>query len=332
MLKRDFSRSNKEYFNKNKYVLIGLLVFALVGILVMSFLGFNGNFEFAGYYEIEVNIGSGSSSTYANEIAGIIDSYGGDFEEYQITSQGGDTILMVRYLDSLSNETQLEINQKIEALSTDNLTITVVNYDGTGTGHNHVGASVTAKDYIYTSLSILLLLIFATIFCYARYNGASAISVLISSLLATFVMLCLTSILRLTIGQSYFAMLVILNLLVVYFSINLFENIRQTNWLATSNYSQAIEEGVKASKFKLCVASIAIFVIGLLFAFIAPSGLKYISLSILFLTVTLLATMLYVVPFVWSVFITKHKKVNSEVKSNPEPTESKTKTKSKTKN
>ncbi len=312
MLKRDFSASNKEYFKKNKFVLIGVALFVLLGIIIMSVFGFNGNFEFTGYYEIEVNVGHGSTSGFASKIGDIIDSYGGDYEGYQVSSRGDNTTIIVRYLNKLSNATQLEINEQIIDLSTDLVTISIVMQDGDTTGHVKIGGTITTKDYVYTILTILLLIIFATIFCYARYNPASGITVMLSMIASSIILICLTAILRLTIGQSYFAMLAILNLLVAYACIGLFENIRETSWLQANEYSQALDHGIKHSKFRLCFISIAVFVVGLLFAFIAPSSIKYIALNILFIAVTLLAVMLYVVPFVWSVFITNHNRIKPQ--------------------
>ena len=44
---------------------------------------------------------------------------------------------------------------------------------------------------------------------------------------------------------------------------------------------------------------------GLLFVIAAPLALKYVSLNIMFIAVVALATAWYVVPFFWSIFISK---------------------------
>ena len=56
MLKRDFTKSNKEYFIKNKKILISIGVFLLIGILLLAIIGLNGNFEVAGYNEFTVTV------------------------------------------------------------------------------------------------------------------------------------------------------------------------------------------------------------------------------------------------------------------------------------
>lgn len=313
MAKRDFNVSNKEYIKKNKFAIIGVSLFLLIGIVIMAVFGFNGNFEFAGYNEVEVRVGMASTSRYASKIGGIINEYGGKYEGYQVALEGENTTLIIRYSKSVSKEKQQAINDKITALSNDNITVTVLTQNGTETGHVKVGSVITAKDYLWTAVTILIIILFATIFAYIRYKGASAITLLCSCLFATIGFLCLTAILRISIGQSYFVLLTILNLMVAYCCINFFENIKETSWLQSGNYAQAVEEGLKKSHFRFCILSIAIFAVGLLFALIAPVSIKYISLSILFVSVTMLAVVLYVLPFIWSMLITlkKPKKVDN---------------------
>lgn len=308
MLKRDFSTSNKQYFLKNKWALLGVSLFIILGVIVAAIFGFNGNFEFKGYYEVEMNVGLGSTSTYANKAGNIINSFGGKFEGYQVMSVGENTTVVLRYMQQLDEDKQKQVNEKIEQLSTDTIKISIVIHDGYETGHVKVGSSVTNKEYLFTALAIIVILVISSVFTYVRHKGASAVTLIMSCLLATIGYLCLTAILRLSIGKSYFVMLIILNLLVAISCLGLFENIKETSWLQASNYAQALEDGLKKSKLRLCVLSIAVFVVGLLFAFISPSSLKYIALCILFISVMLLAVMLYAVPFIWSSLITYGKK------------------------
>ena len=56
MLNRDFTKSNKNYFSKNKIWLISLITFLVVGILVAVIFGMNTNFELKGHYEFTVNV------------------------------------------------------------------------------------------------------------------------------------------------------------------------------------------------------------------------------------------------------------------------------------
>ena len=314
MLKKDFSASNKQYFAKNKFALLGVGLFIILGVLIAAIFGFNGNFEFKGYYEIEVAVGTGFTSSYAGKIGNIINSYGGRYESYQVASVGDNTTVIIRYMKPISSEKQIEVNKKIEQLSTNEVQISVIIQDGCENGHVKVGGSVTGKYYLYTALTILAVLMVATIFAYLRYNGASAITLVLSCLMATLGLLCVTALLRLTIGQSYFVMVVILNLLVILGCFGLFENIRETSWLKAGNYAQALEDAQNKIRLRLCVISIAVFVAGLLFAFISPTSIKYVALGLLFVSVVLLAVMLYVVPFVWSVLITFNKKQTTSTK------------------
>jgi len=310
MLRRDFTKSNKEYFKQNKSILIGIAVFLLVGILVFAIFGMNGNFELKGYNEFSVTVNEKTTKefgTYQREIGDIVNSYNGKFDNVSIYGEGDDTKFVVRYMKDLNETQRLEINKLVaEKL---NVEINQVS------SHTHVGPAVKNTDYVYTALSILLIIVLVTIFAYARYNGASALAVIISNLLGTLAFISIGAILRFQVGMSYFAMLVILNLLISYLAIILFEQMHKSSWLMSGNYSTAIETAVKSSKTRICVLSISLMVIGLLFVLLAPSTIKYVSINLMFMAVVLLAVGLYVIPFVWSVFITKARKRNYKIKA-----------------
>ena len=310
MLRRDFTKSNKEYFKQNKSVLIGVLVFLLVGILVFAIFGMNGNFEFAGYNEFSVTVSEKTTKdfgTYQREIGDIVNSYGGKFDNVSIYGEGDDTKFVVRYMKDLTEAQTLEINKLVaEKVGVDLELVSA---------HSHVGPAVKNSDYVYTAVSILLVIVLVTIFAYARYNGASALAVLLSTLLGTIGFMSIGAILRFQIGMSYFAMLVILNMLISYVAITIFEKMHKSSWLMSENFGTAIETAVKSSRFRICVLSISLLVVGLLFVLLAPSTIKYVSINLMFMAVLLLAVGLYVIPFVWSVFITKARKRNYKIKA-----------------
>ena len=299
MLKRDFSKSNKEYFKKNKYVLCATAVFLVIGIIIACIFGFNGNFEVNGYNQFSVNIGSVSgkdANKSIEEIKSIVNYYGGDYDAILVQNEGDLTEYIVRYSNEVNEDKQNQINSEISNKL--NIEITKISE------HIFVEPVVDASDIIYTSAAILLILVIATLFTYFRYNGASAIAVLTANIIGTLGFISFASILRLSIGLSYFAMLVILNMLIFYCSFNIFETIKESNLLENNDYENAIGQTMKKSRFKLCLISVAVMIIGLLFVLIAPDAARYISLNIMFMAVVLLAVSCYVVPFMWSVFIT----------------------------
>ena len=310
MLSRDFSKSNKEYFKKNKIVLISIAVFLLVGILVFSIWGMNGNFEIHGYNEFSIVITEAKAEDYSKHkdaIGDIVNSYDGRFDNVLIYGVGDDTKYVVRYLDDVKTKAQLEINKLIaEEL---NVGISSVSE------HVHVGPTVRGNHYLFTAVSILLLIVIATIFAYVRYNGASALAVIIGCLLGTLGYMSIGSILQLCIGMSYLAMLVILNMLIIYLAINLFETMHKSSWLASDDYNEAIRIAVKNSRFRMATIGIGIMAIGLLFVLLAPLTIKYTALNIMFMAVTVLATGLYVIPFIWNVFIPYCRKREYKIKS-----------------
>ena len=99
MLNRDFTKSNKEYFNKNKIVLIVLAVFLAIGIIIASVFGLHGNFEIAGYNEFSVTIGSEMKVKEASKnVEQILKTYDAGFDTISVFGEGDETKLVVRYL------------------------------------------------------------------------------------------------------------------------------------------------------------------------------------------------------------------------------------------
>lgn len=311
MLKRDFTKSNKEYFKNNRNYIIAFGVFLLVGILLFAILGMNGNFELKGYNEFSVVVTEKAKEDFSSqkrEVSSIINSYDGKFDTMLIYGEGDDTKYVVRYLNDLNDETVLEINKLVaEKLGVE---LDVVSE------HVKVDGSVQTKDYVYTSAAILVLITIVSIFSYVRYNAASSLAIILGCLLGTLGFMSFGSILRLSIGMSYFGMLIILNLLIMYLSINLFETMHKSSWLVSGDYETALQTALKASKFRTTVIAVGLILVGLLFVLIAPLTIKYTAVNIMFMAVTVLGVSLYLIPFVWSVFITMCRRREYKIKIN----------------
>lgn len=312
-MRRDFTKSNKEFFSKNKIALISVAVFLLIGIIVFAIFGMNGNFEIKGYTEFSVTVSEAQSKDYvkmADSIGEVVDMHGAKYDTFLVSGEGDNTHLIIRYTKKVSADEQAKINQEVA-------TALNINESKIST-HTFVEPVVNSIDYVYTATAILLLVVIATIFAYIRYNGASAISIVISNFLATLGFISIGSILRLSIGLSYFAMLVILNVLVIYCTLTIFESMHKTSWLANNEYETALTSAIKDSKVRFTVLGVAIMLLGLLFVLMAPITIKYVALNILFIPVVVLATAWYVVPFVWSALITGSKKREYKVKATKE--------------
>lgn len=311
MLNRDFTKSNKEYIKKNKYVLCALFAFLVIGLVIACVFGFNGNFEMKKYNEFSVNVGVVSTKTgnsYREDIKNIVNNYGGDVDTISVLDEGDLTKYVVRYSTHLSEEEQISINAEIAQ----ELEIEIIKISE----HVQVNPVVKASDYIYTAAAILIILVIATIFAFIRYNGASAIAIIMACLLGSAGFLSISAILRLSIGLSYFAMIVILNVLIIYSAINIFERIRESGFIENKDYSSAIKTAMIKSRKQLTVISVAVMTIGVLFVLLAPTPARLVSLNIMFMSVVLLAVSCYVIPFVWSMLITycNKRKVKKEQK------------------
>ena len=310
MLRRDFTKSNKEYFKKNRIALISIAVFLVLGIVIFAIFGMNGNFEIKGYNEFSITVGEKATediATHQQEIGKIVNSFDGKFDNVSIYGEGDDTKYVVRYMKDVKGGEQLEINKLVaEKLNIDETMISQ---------HTEVSPVVKNTDYIFTAAAILLIVVLATIFAYVRYNGASALSVMIVCLLGTLGFVSVGAILRLSIGMSYLAMLVILNVLIAYAAINLFETMHKSSWLMAQDYDNAMQTALKASKFRMSVLSVSVMLIGVLFVLMTSSTIKYASLNLMFMAVILLAVSWYVVPFIWNVFIPYCRKREYKVKA-----------------
>ena len=319
---RDFSKSNKTFFGKNKFAILTLVIILLAGLICGLIFGFNGNFEFKGYNEFSIAVGDLETKTvskWEDKATDVVNKFGGDVYSVTIEGEGSNAKIVVHYNKTLKLSTQNEINNELATkLGVDESAISE---------HNHVGSSVQSKDYLFTAVAIVLVVTIATIFALFRYDSACAISLLLSCGIGSLLFMSFSTILRLQIGLSYFAMLFIVNLLVVYCSMLIFEHIRDTNWLQSKEYATALNSALKDTRTRMLFISLALFVIGLVFAIVAPTSIKFVSLNIMFMAVALLAIIWYILPFCWSVLIphanirrfkTKTKKSNQSLESKNE--------------
>lgn len=312
MLRRDFNKPVKDYINKNKIWLIALVAILLVGLVVGIVLGFDTNYEISGYNEFSISINSDQRNkfnSYANSVEGLVNGFGGECDTISLYGEGDNSKIIVRYTNSLSANNVAELNNDIADEL--NISIDLISQ------HEKVAPQVKNTDYVYTVSAVLILIVIASLFAYFRYNGASAVCIILACIFGTAGFLAISSILRITIGLSYFAMIVLLNMMIIYFAIDIFERMRSGSYLGTGDYASAIDEAMKSSRFKMCVISIAILLIGLLFVITAPTAIKFLSLSIMFLAVVLLAVVCYIIPFIWNILIPHCKrayKVKSTVK------------------
>ena len=300
---RDFSQSNREYIKKNKLPIIIVCLILVLGLICGIAFGFNGNFEFKGYNEFSVlvqDVSKSQISKYENKFETIVNERGGKVEDITIEGEGSNTKLVINYKTTLKSEKQTEINQEIAKI----LQIEESQIPEYISAHIYVSPVVKNLDYIYTAATILILLVVSTIFAYFRYDGACAISTILSCLLGSLVFVSFATIFRLTIGLSYFAMLVILNLLIIYCNFQIFENIRETSWLQSKEYSTALTNALKSTRTRIMFITIGLMVIGLAFVLIAPTSIKFVAINVLFMAVAILFAVWYVLPFFWSMFIT----------------------------
>ena len=207
-MRRDFTKTNKDYFAKNKFILIAVAIFLITGIVMGVVFGMNGNFEIAGCKEFSISITEAQRKDtvqIAQTAGDVVNSYGGGYDSYVVSGDGDNTAIIIRYTKNILSSDIAKVNADIaEEL---NVEIELISE------HINVKPVVKATDYIYTAAAILIILLLATLFSYFRYNGASALAMLFGCAFATLGFMSIGTILRLSVGMSYFAMLTILNVL-----------------------------------------------------------------------------------------------------------------------
>ena len=107
MINRDFTKSSKQYLNKNKFILIALGVILALGIIMLSVFGFKGGIEVKGYNTFSVKLGSiyqaDELDDYTEDISENLSSQNANLQSVQITGEGGLTTLVVKYTGKLKD-------------------------------------------------------------------------------------------------------------------------------------------------------------------------------------------------------------------------------------
>lgn len=88
---RDFTKPNKDYIYKNRVGIICVSVFLIIGIIILSLFGMNGNFEVNGYTEFSISAGEDASKypELIDSVREVVNSYKADYDGYSVYGEGG---------------------------------------------------------------------------------------------------------------------------------------------------------------------------------------------------------------------------------------------------
>ena len=314
MINRDFTKSSKQYLNKNKFILIALGVILALGIIMLSVFGFKGGIEVKGYNTFSVKLGSiyqaDELDDYTEDISENLSSQNANLQSVQITGEGGLTTLVVKYTGKLKDVESFNqtLAEDFEIVST-NIS-----------EHSRVGASVTSNDYIYAVACGLIILTAVVIYSAIRYNLACAIAAFASSIGGIALLMALTAIFRLTINSSFLAINIITLLLILGENIMFFDTLdkERTKLKDKNDRSAQLSNTLKVSAFRQKLLYGAIFAISLIFVVLMPTIIKQSSLIMLFATVVAMFVAVYALPFVWCLTITQ---VSDKIRVKKEKTE-----------
>ena len=301
MINRDFTRSGKEYIKKNKIVLIALAAIIAVGIVMICAFGFKSGADINGYNTFSINIGteykSDNLGDYTQDINTNLSAYDAELQSVQLTGEGDGTTLVVKYMGKIKDVSKLNM-ELAEDLKIDVSTISE---------HTEVSASLTNQDYIYTIACGLIIVTLAVIYIVCRYNLACGITALCASSLGFVLLMCLTSMFRLTINSSFLAINIITLLLILGESFMMFDRLEKERLELKDKNDRTtqLSNTLKANAFRQKLMYGSIFMVLLVFIILLPSTLKQASLIGLFAIVVAMFITVYALPFLWSLTITQ---------------------------
>ena len=301
MINRDFTKSNKQYLLKNKFVLILISAILVLGIVMLCAFGFKGGPDVSGYNTFSIKMGTTYKADklddYTDDINTNLSEQGAELYSVQVTGEGSATTLIVKYRGEVKDSFKLT-----SELSND----LIVNVSSISES-SKVTPSVTNKDYIYTIAGGLIILAIAVIFIAFRYNLACAITAFTSSLLGVILLMALTVILRLTVNSSFLAINIITMLLVLGENFMLFDTLEKerVKLKDKNDRSTQLKNTLKANSFRQKFMYGAMFAVALIFVILTPSMIKQASLIMLFAIVATMFVTVYAIPFVWCLTITQ---------------------------
>lgn len=299
MINRDFTKSNKHYIKQNRVVLISLAIILVLGLVITCIFGFKGGVDVNGCNTFSINIGTSYDveklEDYTSDINAILNEHKAELQSVQITGEGSETTLVVKYTGEIKNVNQFNID------ISDELKLSYFAISE----HTTIGASVTTKDYIYAIAGGLIILALASIYISIKYNLACAVTAITGSILGIMLLLALTGLFRLTINSSFLAINIITLLLILGENLIMFDSLEKerAKLKDKNDRSTQLSNALQANAFRQKLTYGAIFAIALIFIVLMPNTIKQASLIVLFATVVTMFVTVYALPFVWCLTI-----------------------------
>jgi len=316
MLKRDFSKSKKDYILKNKFILITIVALLVASVIFSVIVGFNTTPEFDGGYMFSVNVGKEVSASklddYTDKIDSILNKNNLELYSVQFKGEGELSSLQITYMGNTSISKAEKVNSAIAGyLKIDLEEIT---------NHEFLEPTIKSSDYIYTAVACLLILIGAVIFAIFRYNIGYALSMLGAGVFSVFGIIGIYGLLQLKVTNFIFTAVLLTMSFSLVQSLLLFESMRKLSKKSEykNDLSNCLVQGVKEIAKPLEFSSIALFVVGLIFVIFGTSLTRQIAVGYLFSVVIAIASFLFILPFVYNLIMDKIR-IN---KSNRQETES----------
>ena len=322
---------NKFNITKNFiYFLIAPLIIILIGIILLSTIGFNLGTDFTGYSVFKVYVNNEPEITDEN-----VNSYDlNDKDDYKevynkiVSAIEDQNVKITSYLVSsmdivgenfiVSNGQAIEVKiqhdtNKIELINEQNNNIyenlvdefSYQNYDGAISSVDFVNPSSNLTWIISIVSSIIFAFIVAAIYLSLRYNRTASLVMLMQMALDIFLVFALLTICRITINFSLGIIFLstfifsLFNIIYVYMKIN---DIFKSGKYGSLNNNELTNVATKEITYKKMLIYISLIIISIIFAIVSVEGVRQVAISLILALISTFYTSQFILPSFISTF------------------------------
>lgn len=263
---------------KKSLLLITLIVsFVLIvsAVIVSLTAGIKLGTDVAGGYQIEVAYQDQENiDAKVEKVKAVLTNNGVNVETVFIEDKNTDTVIVVRTATKNIDKEAI-VEKLVQELSVDESNIY---------GPVELSGTITKKAVLWTSITLVCLLIALFVACWIRYNvmsGLTMLFVVLHTLLLNIAVLILT---RLPLNIATIITIVCTTILVLFAFIMLLERIKE-NMSQKHNEDLSIEEVVNLSERGIAIPLIfvasAVFIVSLIMLFVPVSYVTYLACALL---------------------------------------------------
>ena len=296
-------------FCKNvKYFLISTLVIILAGIVVWACCGFNQSFDITGGYAVQVdyletNVNSDDMYTKtADEVESFVEDNGFSVYSTQKVGENLNISVVIKYQTNGLKTAEIEennvslYNALVDKYGADNVEEIV-----------NIASTYNTKTILKLSIGLIVALVAVVVYMSIRYHYSMGIATAFAFALDMLLMLALTAICRIKVGEIYTAVVGAVGVMSLLFNAILFTRIRNHNRKEIDNGEEFVDNAIKHSTAFNILIGIAL-VIMLFFVFNAVSAQGGYALALILSVCITLFTSTFISAPLWRMIFRKETK------------------------